>query len=229
MDHQAFALRFPNPASHPLLNTATIFLLHLLHIVDYNGVAAHAVGNILFEIIHDHELGHRSQDAALEWVNGELAKFYTTFRVSDRTYELLLLPLVHLLLLLLLLLLPAAACCCLLLPAAAGWCLLLPLLLLPRIGELTMAMLFPGSVNTTTYPQLSGPSIKGASTRALVPFVKQLAAQCVDGSKLRARRFDMISALDEWYETLYSGGLFLTAEQQQKMGDIVHKQLINYI
>ena len=38
----------------------------------------------------------------------------------------------------------------------------------------------------------------------------------------------MISALDEWYETLYIGGLFLTAEQQQKMGDIVHKHLINY-
>jgi hypothetical protein len=47
-----------------------------------------------------------------------------------------------------------------------------------------MQMLFTtGSATSTSYPQLSGPGVKGASTKLLVPWVLDLARRCTDGSR----------------------------------------------
>jgi hypothetical protein len=62
-----------------------MFVPDLLHVADYSGVTSHAIGNVLYEIVHDLEFNHTSQNATLAFLNAELQNYYTQHRVGDRT------------------------------------------------------------------------------------------------------------------------------------------------
>jgi hypothetical protein len=62
-----------------------MFVPDLLHVADYSGITSHAVGNVLYEIVHDLEFRHTSQSATLAFLNADLQNYYTQNRIRDRT------------------------------------------------------------------------------------------------------------------------------------------------
>lgn len=67
-NHETFKLRFGGASAHPLLsiiveNSQYCWALDLLHLVDYHGVASHALANVLVSIIRDAELPGCSRHA----------------------------------------------------------------------------------------------------------------------------------------------------------------------
>ncbi len=86
----AFARRFVDN-HHPLVARfkqvgTDMWTLDILHIVDLNGVSAHAISNLLCDIIRDRELG-RSRDATLEFLNEHLSAYYERIGETDKMGE----------------------------------------------------------------------------------------------------------------------------------------------
>ncbi len=69
-DAASFRARF-GLASHPLMiemcrRVSHFWALDILHVVDYHGVGAHCVANVLCDIIRDDELGSPNQSVSLD-------------------------------------------------------------------------------------------------------------------------------------------------------------------
>ena len=61
----------------------------ILHVVDLHGVSAHAVGNLLADVIRDTELRDCHTHAeSLEFLNTHLAAYYSRVEETDRIGEL---------------------------------------------------------------------------------------------------------------------------------------------
>lgn len=88
-----------------------------------------------------------------------------------------------------------------------------------------MAML---STEANTFPCLHGPGVKGASTKALSPFVRALTAELDDGTEFKHRRAKVAASIDEWYQTIADAGNFLTEAEVQRLSRAVHTHLQNY-
>lgn len=77
-DRRSFLHRFGS--AHPIWRFPGIsqhsFRLDTLHILDHHGVWSHIAGNILYWVVHDHELpGCRSKDAGIDAINVRLKNF----------------------------------------------------------------------------------------------------------------------------------------------------------
>ena len=97
-----------------------------------------------------------------------------------------------------------------------------------RLGPITMAMLISADNQSQNFPSLHGPGVKGASTKALAPFVRALCAELDDGDDFRHRRAKLAATLDDWYQIIGGAGNFLTRDEQQKLAKAVHSRLLNY-
>ena len=71
------------------------------------------------------------------------------------------------------------------------------------------------SIYRDGFPELHGNAVKAANTRALVPFVAELAKRAVDvdPSELNKHGLKVIESLNAVYELLYSADYFLSTEQ----------------
>ena len=59
--------------------------LDTLHVIDYNGIASHAISNSLVSIIRNNELpGCDTQAASLSFLNQSLALYYKSNLTTDR-------------------------------------------------------------------------------------------------------------------------------------------------
>ena len=92
--------------------------------------------------------------------------------------------------------------------------------------ELSMKVLSAESL--VTFPMLSGPGVKGATVRALVPFVAEVAAELQDGSRRQHRRHLMMTGLMDWYRLTDSSVTFLSVADQAEVREAVHRFLLNY-
>jgi hypothetical protein len=181
-DDASFRARFAAPDAHPLRQYICrlgpgALAEDILHIVDYNGVAAHAVANSLATIVRGRELGAGSQAATLAAINTELQAFYTDRRSRD------------------------------------------------RFPEITMAML---QANLSEYPVLHGPSVKGATTRGIVPFVADICRRLDDGSFAKHRRAVMTGALARMYDIMYGSDVFFSDNELCRFRQAIYEFLVNY-
>ncbi len=78
------------------------------------------------------------------------------------------------------------------------------------------------------FPILSGPGIKGAAVRAIIPFVSHLMDQLDDGTKQRRRRNLMFQGLLAFYRIVETSGTLFSACQLSDLQQSVHTIMINY-
>ena len=81
---------------------------------------------------------------------------------------------------------------------------------------------------TTEYPVLSGPAVKGATCRTLIPFIVALTHELAGESKLSVRRAWMVQGLVRVQDVLENSGLFLNTQQATELDAAVQKLLTNY-
>ena len=91
---------------------------------------------------------------------------------------------------------------------------------------LTMKALTAESLSN--FPMLSGPGIKGATCRALAPFVSTLAGELAAGDAVKTRRSLMMQGLLMVYSVLESSELCMCAANVEHLGAAMHQFLINY-
>ena len=79
--------------THPLVqhicdNGSSMWTLDLLHLTDYHGLIAHAVGNLLADIVRDSEIPDcRTHGHTLDFLNSNLAQHYRRIEATDRIGE----------------------------------------------------------------------------------------------------------------------------------------------
>ena len=71
------------------------------------------------------------------------------------------------------------------------------------------------------FPELHGPAIKAANTKALVPFVLDLQRRAVaqDPSMLNRQAYKVVQSLARAYEIMYNAEFFLTAAEAQDLDE----------
>ena len=89
-----------------------------------------------------------------------------------------------------------------------------------------MAMLNGDKLND--FPALSGPGVKGASTRSVVPWAAALTALLNDGSTPKRRRHLMMQALADYYSLTQKANMFLTSDEVKAISACIKVHLINY-
>ena len=75
---------------------------------------------------------------------------------------------------------------------------------------------------------LSGAGIKGATVKALVPFVLDLARSLDDGTDRKHSRRLMMDGLADFYNVMLASDVFLTETQLRALDDSVYQRLANY-
>ncbi len=80
----------------------------------------------------------------------------------------------------------------------------------------------------TEYPGLTGPGVKAANTRALLPWAVELSLLVLDGSTYRTRRHKMLANLLLFQTTIQQAGVFLTDEQITTCQRAIRGHLIYY-
>ena len=87
-----FAARFATN-EHPLVQCIVRCGMHMwgldgLHVVDYNGVSAHAIGNFLTDLVRGVEVaGCRFQGDVFRYLNEHLRNYYNRTKETDRIGE----------------------------------------------------------------------------------------------------------------------------------------------
>ena len=83
-----------------------------------------------------------------------------------------------------------------------------------RMPAIKMSNLFASG-----FPELHGPAIKAANTRALVAFALDLQQRAVaaDRSMLNRQAFKVVESLAASYEIMYNGSYFLTAAEVREL------------
>ncbi len=85
-----------------------------------------------------------------------------------------------------------------------------------------------GIKKTTEFPCLHGPSVKAASTRALVPWAAEVSALVLDGSSYRRRRHRMIMHLLQFQQTVQRAGMFFKPEELVAVRSSIRDHLVCY-
>ena len=85
-----------------------------------------------------------------------------------------------------------------------------------------------GADSVQEFPVLSGPGVKGANTKTLIPWLTRLTAQLNDDTSVKRRRFLMMKSLHDYMCITSSAGTFLTALERTAIKKAVHEHLINY-
>ena len=76
---------------------------------------------------------------------------------------------------------------------------------------------------------LAGPGIKGATVKALVPFVAKLAEDLNDGSERKQHRYHMMKGLADYYNILASAGDLLSAAEIFRLDEAVYMCTASYV
>ena len=92
--------------------------------------------------------------------------------------------------------------------------------------RLSAPMLNIGSLKE--FPILMGPSIKAASTRALLPWAEEIAILQSDGTEYRENRRKMISYLLLFQRTVLHAGPFLTDDERAAAQKGIRRHLKYY-
>ena len=91
--------------------------------------------------------------------------------------------------------------------------------------ELTMEML---GGKASSFPCLSGPAVKGANVRPLLPWLVLMCREYNDGSRQHHRRVLMAEGLAAAYEITRGADLFFSEDEKDRFAEAVHKFSINY-
>ena len=86
-----------------------------------------------------------------------------------------------------------------------------------RLTPITVAML--GFDSAGSFAMLGGPAVKGANTKALVPFCAELSAALDNGSPENSRRARMFIHLWDFYALLQSAGEFFEPDELAAVKD----------
>ena len=78
------------------------------------------------------------------------------------------------------------------------------------------------------FPMLAGPAVKGATCRALVPFVASLTQELVGESRVSQRRAEMLQGLVKVQNVLETSGMFLTPLRILELEYALQELLSNY-
>lgn len=97
-----------------------------------------------------------------------------------------------------------------------------------RLPNLNMKNIIGSEGRGTRFPQLTGKIVKAASTRALVPFLVELARQCDHGLPFQRHRRKMIEWLDCVYKIMYEGEMFLTEDESDQLSHAVLRFSLHY-
>ena len=99
---------------------------------------------------------------------------------------------------------------------------------LHRLPKLKLHNIINVFARTTSAPQLQGPGIKAANTRALVPWVARLAGRLDDASPARRHRRKCAEWLAAVYEILDASGVFLTWQQWSNFDHAISRFVMHY-
>ena len=84
-----------------------------------------------------------------------------------------------------------------------------------RLPKLCMRALFT-SGTANDFPNLVGPGVKAANTRACVGWLRWLSTRFNNFGVLENHRFVVCSSIDDYYRVLYSGGIVLTEDEFER-------------
>ena len=83
----------------------------------------------------------------------------------------------------------------------------------------------------TDYPQLTGPSVKAASTRALLPWAVELSASLLmldETSEYKQRRHTMLASLLLFQRTVQTSGMFFNDSELRAVKAAIRTHLLCY-
>ena len=98
-----------------------------------------------------------------------------------------------------------------------------------RLPPISMRALFGDLSPQSEFPQLRGPGVKAASTRASMPYILWLAIRFDDGSEVARHRRIVAETCVEWYRLIYRAGIVLTASEYDAQLKLVVRCLRSYM
>ena len=97
-----------------------------------------------------------------------------------------------------------------------------------RMPPLKYSNLVSPSAEQTSFPELHGPAVKAANTKALVDFGLLLASELCDGTVYKKRRWKVFRALARFNEIIEGQGMFMTDAALSELQEVTHSLLLNY-
>ena len=97
-----------------------------------------------------------------------------------------------------------------------------------RLPPISFRALFGDLSPQREYAQLRGPGVKGASTRAAMPFILWLANRFNDGTEVGHHRAVVAETCVGWYKLIYAAGLVLTESEYEAQLKLVIRCLRSY-
>ena len=88
------------------------------------------------------------------------------------------------------------------------------------------ALFTSGTAND--FPNLVGPGVKAANTRACVGWLPWLSSRFNNFGVLENHRFVVCSSIDDWYRVVYGGGVVLTEDEFERQFKLCLRCLRSY-
>ena len=95
-------------------------------------------------------------------------------------------------------------------------------------GSIDKNLLFPNGKSSKTYPALSGPRVKAANSRALMPWIAAISIAHDDGTLPAVHRRICAVNLNEYLRIIYSEGFVLSTAAMVRLEKVVFRCLRSY-